>query len=403
MRQESVSILTATTAGRASRRQRRKFWIARQPRWVAEKIALRQSLPITLKRLDFIHTAAWLRVDRFPELPGIATERNDVRWVLFVSNFNGGWEAYLDSFLDAFGRGVRGLWGRTRGFPAFPGPGTRYDLQWWMAKRLVESQAYYCAYPGATTHDVRAALRVGREVRSFVAEVHAGASPARGAALTGLARRLQHCLGETVPVDRPWPELGPIGTNGSTMVVSLAPIRPGDEVPLARRLCRLDHREPSPFRRIPGVHFARLAIIDRTRAGLHLREQIVLQNSWLLFAADFDAHLSLDDVRAPQPPMTEWHRFVTAIDAEPWLATIWDHCEGRDRALTLEAYLTPTLVDRWVQFRDYPADTLADVLASLQVQDQLRRQVVEDAVATDGDVERLVTATDAAYADRRPP
>ena len=71
------------------------------------------------------------------------------------------------------------------------------------------------------------------------------------------------------------------------------------------------------------MHFARLAIIDRTRAGLHLREQIVLANSWLLFAADFDAHLPLDDGRAPQPPMTEWHRFVTAIAAEPWLAAVW--------------------------------------------------------------------------------
>ena len=54
-----------------------------------------------------------------------------------------------------------------------------------------------------------------------------------------------------------------------------------------------------------------------------------------------------------------------------------------------------------MQFRDYPANTLADVLAALDVQDRLRRQVVEGALATDGDVERLVTATDTAYADRR--
>ena len=269
MRHVPISILTATPAGSAWRRQRRKFWIAGQPRWVAEQVARRQSLPVTLKRLDFIHTAAWWRVERFPEVPGVAPEDAAYRWVLFTSNFNGGWEPYLDSFLDSFGRGIRGLWGRTRGFPAFPGPGTRYDLQRWVATRLVCSELYYSAYPEATTHDVRAALRVTREVRGFLGESEARVRPPadRGAALAALARRLQGCLGETVPVPRPWPALGPPSANGSIGVLSLAPIRPGDEPVVARELARLQRRRPSPFADVPGTHFARFGIIDRTASG----------------------------------------------------------------------------------------------------------------------------------------
>jgi hypothetical protein len=399
-RYEPISILTATPAGSAWRRQRRKFWIAAQPRWVAEQVARRQSLPVTLKRLDFIHTAAWWRVDRFPELPGVDREDDAFRWVLFTSNFNGGWEPYLDSFLDSFGRGIRGLWGRTRGFPAFPGPGTRYDLQRWVKTRLVCSELHYSAYPGATTHDVRAALRVTREVRGFLGELDAAAtaSVARGAALAGLARRLQGCLGETAPVAHRWPASGPETANGSIGVLSLAPIRPGAEALIEEELQRLGRLPRSPFAGVPGTHFARFGIIDRTRAGLHVGEQVVLRNSWLLFAADFDGRIDGGSGRARRPPMTEWRRFVSAIVEQGQIAALWDHCEGRGEARTLEEYLSRTLVDRFVGFRDYPFSTLRDVLIALEVQDAFRRQVLDGAVTTDADVARLAGSVRAALA-----
>ena len=177
-----------------------------------------------MKRLDFIHTAAWCGSERFPQLPGVDPEDDAFRWVLFTSNFNGGWEPYLDSFLDPFGRGIRGLWGRTA---ASRLPGTQDALR---PPALGEDKARvqpvdYSAYPGATTHDVRAAL--GSPARSAASSV--SSTPQRrircGAALAGLARRLQGCLGETVPS----PTVAGVGTgtaNGSIGVLSLAPIRP---------------------------------------------------------------------------------------------------------------------------------------------------------------------------------
>lgn len=403
MRQEPVNILTATPAGRAWRKQRRKFWLARRPRWVAEQVVARQSLPVTLKRLDFIHTAAWWRLERFPRLPGVEPEDPDLRWVLFTSNLNGGWEAYLDSFLDAFGRGIRGLWQPTHGFGSFPGPGTRYDLHRWVQTRLVDSGLYYSAYPGATTHDVRVALRVTREVRAFVAEIRAGVVPVaeRVAMLAGLARRLQSCLGEVVPTARPWPALGPRTADGSIGVLSVAPIRAGEEGVLARKLARLAGRATSPFAQVPGTHFARFAIIDRARAGLHVGHHVVLRNSWLLFGADFDGRTAPDTGFARRPPMTEWRRFASAVAGQGDLAGLWQHCEGGDGTRTLEEHLSRTLVEHLAAFRDYPLATVRDVLVALDVQDHFRRQVLDGRMSTAADLDGLVDAA-AALLDGHP-
>ena len=127
-------------------------------------------------------------------------------------------------------------------------------------------------------------------------------------------------------------------------------------------------------------------------------DQIVLRNSWLLFAADFDGRIEADSGRARRPPMTEWRRFVTAMADEGHVAALWDHCEGRREARTLEEYLSHTLVDRFVGFRDYPFGTLRDVLIALEVQDRFRRQVLDGAVSADADVARLAGATRAVLA-----
>jgi hypothetical protein len=380
-----VNILTATRAGRRWRAQRRKFWIAGRPRWIAKNIANRRPLPGTLKRLDFIHSAAWLRVERFPDVPGAVREHPDFRWVLFVSNFNGGWEPYLDSFIDGFGHGIYGLWSKTQGFPRFPGPSTRYDLHRWVKTRLVQSNLLYTAYPGATTHDVRAALRVTRELRSFVATSRT-ARPDVGVSrpeFERLVHRLQNCLGQSTPTPLPWPKLGPPTANGLSSVVSLAPILPDHEAGLERDLREIANEGDSPFGNVPGTHFARFAILDRRLAGLHPSQQVPLANSWLLFAADFDAHVPTGEALLPRPPTPEVRRYFGEVEAVQALAPVWQHCYGRDQHPTLVDYLESTVVDRLIQYRDYPSVTLRDVLLALAVQDHLRQQLVARSVDLD--------------------
>lgn len=70
LRMEPVNIFTATPRGRKLRQQRLKFWIVRLPRFAAENVFNRRPLVATLKRLDFLHTAAWNRVGTFPSIAG---------------------------------------------------------------------------------------------------------------------------------------------------------------------------------------------------------------------------------------------------------------------------------------------------------------------------------------------
>jgi len=51
-----------------------------------------------------IHFAHWSMIDKG-------------RRLLFVSNFDGSWENYLDDFIDKASVGLTGIWSNTAGFP----------------------------------------------------------------------------------------------------------------------------------------------------------------------------------------------------------------------------------------------------------------------------------------------
>ena len=77
------------------------FWYSR----------LRPSSRAKLADLSFIHFARWTLVKR---LPG---QRLRYAHLFFESNFNGGWEEYIDAFSHILTKGMKKFWGSSYGYP----------------------------------------------------------------------------------------------------------------------------------------------------------------------------------------------------------------------------------------------------------------------------------------------
>jgi hypothetical protein len=124
--------------------------------------------------LKLIHLLAALSFNQ-GNLSGI-TSIHFARWVvinggkqlLFLSNYDGSWEKYLDDFIDQASNGLTAIWSNTVGFPRsyyLVGGGARDEL---LFKTLVRqsqhpSLVWYSAYPDLTTQNIKtnAVIREG--------------------------------------------------------------------------------------------------------------------------------------------------------------------------------------------------------------------------------------------------
>ena len=111
----------------------------------------------TLKQLSFIHAARWSLVNRLPANGNQSERRLRSAHLYFESNFNGGWQEYIDAFSYVLTLGMWGFWGSSYGFPnALPaGPFKDY-----ISRNEYEADHYYSAYPAATTTTVLGALEL---------------------------------------------------------------------------------------------------------------------------------------------------------------------------------------------------------------------------------------------------
>lgn len=116
----------------------------------------RPALTKTLVELSFIHFARWSIVKKIP-YNGAPQPKQKLRYphMYFESNFNGGWEEYIDAFSHILTSGMAAFWGSSYGFPkALPvSPFKRY-----IQENETEACHYYSAYPEATMTMVKAAL-----------------------------------------------------------------------------------------------------------------------------------------------------------------------------------------------------------------------------------------------------
>ncbi|HEX4183147.1 MAG TPA: hypothetical protein VHY34_07805 [Caulobacteraceae bacterium] len=142
--------------------------------------------------LKLIHFARWvvIRRNQWPDLgQGEQTLGND--YVLFISNFNGTWDQYIDAFADGLPSGLDLLWYASTKYPHSIPIST---FKAYISANQFDTSYYYNATPGAAQRDIKAALRVRAEVLKL-AQQH-GSLDAAGfaAAYHGALSRLANSL-----------------------------------------------------------------------------------------------------------------------------------------------------------------------------------------------------------------
>ena len=140
--------------------------------------------------LKLIHFARWviIRRNQWPDPAGNGAQPLDEDYMLFLSNFNGTWDQYIDAFADGIPQGLDLFWYASTKYPHSIPIST---FKSYITANQIQTNYYYNATPGAAQRDIKAALRVRRELLAL-ADQHRGGDAAAFAkayrqALTRLA------------------------------------------------------------------------------------------------------------------------------------------------------------------------------------------------------------------------
>ena len=142
--------------------------------------------------LKLIHFARWviIRRDQWPDL-GQGKPQLDNDYMLFLSNFNGTWDQYIDAFADGIPGGLDMFWYASTKYPHSIPISTFKD---YITANQIETGYYYNATPGSAQRDIKAALRVRREMLAL-GELHrAGDAAAFAAGYRAALGRLANSL-----------------------------------------------------------------------------------------------------------------------------------------------------------------------------------------------------------------
>jgi hypothetical protein len=155
-----------------------------------------RALPATLSGLlglSLIHFARWviIRRDQWPGRKHDAQAlKND--YMLFISNFNGTWDQYIDAFSDGIPGGLDLFWYASTKYPHSI-PITPFKD--YIRVNQVDTDYYYNATPGSAQRDIKAALRLAQALRELAA-VHASLGDAEFVQRYGQTLvAVQGCLG----------------------------------------------------------------------------------------------------------------------------------------------------------------------------------------------------------------
>lgn len=145
-----------------------------------------------LTRLSFIHFARWSRIRGLPHNgPPQLEYKLNYEHLFFESNFNGGWEEYIDAFSHILTRGMTLFWGSSYGFPK-PLPTGRFKV--WIKRNEIDACHFYSAYPEATTTMVLAALELDGKVAALKERAGGMEPDAFAAAWSEFLTDAQRCL-----------------------------------------------------------------------------------------------------------------------------------------------------------------------------------------------------------------
>lgn len=152
-----------------------------------------------LLTLSVIHYARWVIIkdSDFPRLdPNQPREQLTYRYMLFMSNFNGSWAQYVDSFSTAIPSGLNLLWRRNVKWPqSVPElPFHRY-----VNFNSILTNYYYNAYPAAAANDVKAAKNVKDSLTKFVSKTEGASAQEFEQQYQYLVLELQQDLSQMAP------------------------------------------------------------------------------------------------------------------------------------------------------------------------------------------------------------
>jgi hypothetical protein len=146
----------------------------------------------TLRELSFIHFARWAIVREIP-YNGPPQRGGRLRYphMYFESNFNGGWEEYIDAFSHILTRGMTAFWGSSYGFPK---PLPTAPFKKYIQDNETEADHYYSAYPDATSTMIQRALTLDDKLAPLKRDAERMDPEAFAAAYRAFLCDVQHCL-----------------------------------------------------------------------------------------------------------------------------------------------------------------------------------------------------------------
>jgi hypothetical protein len=148
-----------------------------------------------LMRLRFIHFARWATVRRLP-YNGPPQRKGRLRYahLYFETNFNGGWEEYIDAFSFILAGGPT-RYGQLWATYGFPDPLPTWPFKDFIRRNEVEATHFYSAYPESTTSTVLNALELDRQLDVFLRQTGAlDDDEAFAAAWRRFLTKVQRCL-----------------------------------------------------------------------------------------------------------------------------------------------------------------------------------------------------------------
>jgi hypothetical protein len=154
-------------------------------------IRLRSSSLGDLKKLSFIHAARWSLVRWLPGNGGQPPRKLRHAHLYFESNFNGGWEEYIDAFSYVLTRGMWAFWGSSYGFPNALPPSPFKD---YIRRNEYEANHFYSAYPATTTTTIVAALELAPRLDALRQKAPDMSAEEFAHAWRGLLSGSQSCL-----------------------------------------------------------------------------------------------------------------------------------------------------------------------------------------------------------------
>jgi hypothetical protein len=144
-----------------------------------------------LKQLSFIHAARWSIVRDLPANGTQPARKLRFPHLYFESNFNGGWEEYIDAFSYVLTLGMWAFWGSSYGFPNALPPSPFKD---YIRRNEYQAGHYYSAYPEATATTVLSALELSPKVTALRGQAERMSPEQFSVAWQSMLSEMQSCL-----------------------------------------------------------------------------------------------------------------------------------------------------------------------------------------------------------------